>query len=138
MPTSKVEVKDSVQDINTKDREMVPLMHEEIDLLQNRPKKSHRGNGKDFESNYGHKNDGEYAMLKIMDALKHLKTNSRPRVTFIDCAGKSIYYAFHQIFLSPKTCYILVVDMTKGLNKKVDTDETVGSRFVSWTYKGNI
>lgn len=106
--------------------------------LQNRTEKSHRSNSTDFVSNYGHSNDEKYAMSKIMEALGQLNKNPRPRITFIDFAGQSIYYAFHQIYLSPKTCYILVLDMTKSLDEKVDSDETVGSRFVSWTYKGNI
>lgn len=66
-------------------------------------------------------------MLKIMDVFKYLKVNLCLRVIFIDCVGKSIYYVFYQIFLSLKICYILVVDMIKGFNKKVDIDEIVGS-----------
>lgn len=72
----------------------------------------------------------------------------RPRVTFLDFAGQRMYYAFHQIYLSPKTFYILVVDMTKNFDDKVDElirkefrlpgkDEHGCSRFESWTYKGN-
>lgn len=117
---------------------LMPLMNGESDSLQNRTEKSDIRNNKDFESNNGHNNNEEYAMFKIMDALEQLTTNPRPRITFIDFAGQSIYYAFHQIYLSPKTCYILVVDMTKGYDEKADSDETVSSRFVSWTYKGNI
>lgn len=160
MPTSEVEVKDSDRNIDNTDigldrkmeerstivetdtssthsPETTPLMllmHGENDSLQNQTQKSHRRNSKDF----GDINFEEYAMLKIKDALEQLNTNPRSRITFIDFAGQSIYYAFHQIYLSPKTCYILVVDMTKGHDDKVDTDETVSSRFVSWTYKGNI
>lgn len=158
MPTSEVEVKDSDRNIDNadieKDKEMEDLLtivktdtssthsHEKAPLLnyslQKRTEKSHRSNSSDSVSNYVHNNDEEYAMSKIMEALEQLNKNPRPRITFIDFAGQSIYYAFHQIYLSPKTCYILVVDMTKGYDKKVDTDETVTSRFVSWTYKGNI
>lgn len=126
---------------STESHETMPLMpfiHSENDLLQNQTENSHKRNSKGFESSCNHNNDEEYAMTKIMDALEHLNTNPRSRITFIDFAGQSIYYAFHQIYLSPKTCYILVVDMTKGLDEKVNSDETVGSRFDSWTYKGNI
>lgn len=118
--------------------ENTSLLNGENYSLQTRTEQSHRSNSTDFVSNYGHSNDEKYAMSKIMEALEQLNKNPRPRITFIDFAGQSIYYAFHQIYLSPKTCYILVLDMTKGLNEKVDSDETVGSRFVSWTYKGNI
>lgn len=79
-----------------------------------------------------------------LSGRKHLPT----QVTFLDFAGQSMYYAFHQIFLSPKTFYILVVDMTKGLDEKVEEpsdmeDKSPGkheklcSRFQSWEYKGN-
>lgn len=83
----------------------------------------------------------EYAISKIMDAVVLLKneTDLHPRITFLDFAGQSMYYAFHQIFLSPKSCSILVVDMTKSLDAKVDvsdTDEKCCSLFESWTYRG--
>lgn len=81
----------------------------------------------------------KYAFSKIMDAVKELSSDSHlyPRITFLDFAGQSMYYAFQQIYFSPKTCYILVVDMTKHPNEKVDeTDETCCSLFKSWTYKG--
>lgn len=84
----------------------------------------------------------KYAISKIMDAVKMLKneTDLRPRITFLDFVGQNMYYAFHQIFLSPKSCFILVVDMTKNLYEKVDvfdSDEKCGSLFESWRYIGN-
>lgn len=84
----------------------------------------------------------EYAISKIKDAVRMLKNEKdlRPRITFLDFAGQNMYYAFHQIFLSPKACSILVVDMTKDLHEKVDvsdTDEKCCSLLKSWTYKGN-
>lgn len=68
---------------------------------------------------------------------KHL----RPQITFLDFAGQKTYYAFHQIYLSPKTFYILVVDMTKNFDEIVHEpgDEEIQencSRFESWKYKG--
>lgn len=80
----------------------------------------------------------KYAISKIMDAVKQLSNEKdlRPRITFLDFAGQSLYYAFHQIYLSPKTCYILVVDMTKYFNERPDTDDECASRFTSWTYEG--
>lgn len=83
--------------------------------------------------------DENYAISKIMDAVNQLSKEKevRPRVTFLDFAGQSLYYAFHQIYLSPKTCYILVMDMTKEFKDEVpDTDEQCASRFKSWTYRG--
>lgn len=122
---------------STDSHEKTPLMNGENYSLQNRTKKQHRSNST-YTCKYDHVNNEKYAMSKILEALEQLNENPRPRITFIDFAGQSMYYAFHQIYLSPKTCYILVVDMTKGYDEKVDTDETVTSRFVSWTYKGNI
>lgn len=81
----------------------------------------------------------KYAISKIMDAVKDLSNENhlRPRITFLDFAGQSMYYAFQQIYFSPKTCYILVVDMTKKPDEKVlETDVKCCSLFESWTYKG--
>lgn len=82
-----------------------------------------------------------YAISKIMDNIKNQSSEKfmRPRITFLDFAGQSLYYAFHQIYLSPKTCYVLVVDMTKSPDEQVlepDVDEIDCSRFKSWKYKG--
>lgn len=82
------------------------------------------------------------AILKIKDAVNELlnETDLRPKITFLDFAGQSMYYAFHQIFLRPKSCSILVVDMTKSLNDKVDVEdnnEKECSQFDSWRYRGN-
>lgn len=84
----------------------------------------------------------KYAISKIKDAVMQLmnRRDLPPRITFIDFAGQSMYYAFHQIYLSPKACAILVLDMTKGFEEKIDiadTDEKGCSHLKSWTYKGN-
>lgn len=123
---------------STDSHEKTPFMNGETNFLQNRTEKPHKSNSRDFVSKCDHINNEKYAMSKILEALEQLNENPRSRITFIDFASQSMYYAFHQIYLSPKTCYILVVDMTKGYDEKVDTDETVPSRFVNWTYKGNI
>lgn len=81
----------------------------------------------------------KYEFSKIMDAVKELSNDNHmcPRITFLDFAGQSMYYAFQQIYFSPKTCYILVLDMTKKPNEHVhETDEKCCSLFESWTYKG--
>lgn len=86
----------------------------------------------DFEKN---------AISKILNAAKSLSYKKRlcPRTTILDFAGQSLYYAFHQIFLSPRTCYILVVDMTKRFEEQVpETDEKCCSRFENWTYQGTL
>lgn len=81
------------------------------------------------------------AMLTILDAVMNLSRENRrhPRITFLDFGGQSMYYAFHQIYLSPKTFYILVLDMSKSLDEKVHvTEDTCGGQFESWTYKGML
>lgn len=86
--------------------------------------------------------DEHYAISKIIDDLMKRPSEKciPPRITFLDFAGQSLYYAFHQIYLSPKTCYILVVDMSKSFSEEVsepDMAELSCSRFKSWKYKGN-
>lgn len=79
------------------------------------------------------------AFSKIMDFVKELSSYNQmcPRITFLDFAGQSMNYAFQQIYFSPKSCYILVVDMTKNPNEQVhETNEKCCSLFESWTYKG--
>lgn len=83
----------------------------------------------------------KYAISKIKDALNELLNEKKlhPRITFLDFPGQSMYYAFPQIFLRPESCPILVVDMTKSLNEKVDVkdkNEKECSQFTSWRYKG--
>lgn len=80
-------------------------------------------------------------MPEIMNVVKNISKENRkhPRITFVDFGGQSVYYAFHQIFLSPKTFYILVVDMTKSPDENVhETEDKCGSRFSTWTYKGYL
>lgn len=79
------------------------------------------------------------AFSKIMDAVEELSSDDHlcPRITFQDFAGQSLYYAFQQIYFSAKTCYILVVDMTKKPNAQVrETGDRCCSLFDFWTYKG--
>lgn len=86
--------------------------------------------------------DGRYATLKFIDDAKKLLSENpiRPRITFLDISCPSMYYAFQHIYFSPKTCYIMVVDMTKGpsdhvLEHAVDEIDCSGSK--SWKYQGN-
>lgn len=123
---SKEDAQDDKEIPNTPDKNS-PTIEEESFLQLNK------------NTTLAHHVDENHAISKIMDALKQLSNEKdlRPRITFLDFAGQSLYYAFHQIYLSKKTCYILVVDMTKDLKKRVpDTDEQCASQFTSWTYEG--
>lgn len=50
-----------------------------------------------------HDGDERYALSKIIDDIKKLPSENliRPRITFVDFAGQSLYYSFHQVYLSP-------------------------------------
>lgn len=86
--------------------------------------------------------DGRYATLKIIDDDKKLPSENliSPQITVLDISSPSLYYAFQHIYLSPTTCYIMVVDMTKSPNDQVlehVVDEIDCSRSKSWKYQGN-
>lgn len=76
-------------------------------------------------------------MDTIMEAVHYFSKHHRNcRVTFMDFSGQSIYYALHQIYLSPKTVYILVLDMSKSFKDK-ECKSARKTRFESWTFKGS-
>ncbi|XP_062578084.1 uncharacterized protein LOC134239969 [Saccostrea cucullata] len=60
-----------------------------------------------------------------------------PTVSMLDFAGQLAYYACHQIYVTPKAFFILVLDMTKKFEDVVDQerDYQEGSIFSVWTYK---
>ncbi|XP_062618155.1 uncharacterized protein LOC134279765 [Saccostrea cucullata] len=60
-----------------------------------------------------------------------------PTVSMLDFAGQLAYYACHQIYVTPKAFFILVLDMTKRFEDVVDRekDNQEGSIFSVWTYK---
>lgn len=105
-------------------------------------KENHGENNESIRTDTTLDDDEHYAISKIIDDLiKRPSVKSIPtRITFLDFAGQSLYYAFHQIYLSPKTCYFFVMDMSKSLSEEVsepDVAELSCSRFKSWKYKGN-
>ncbi|XP_062621838.1 probable serine/threonine-protein kinase roco5, partial [Saccostrea cucullata] len=60
-------------------------------------------------------------------------------ISMTDFAGQVAYYACHQVYLSRRAFYIVVVDMSKKLDEEsrmYDTDRhyPTGSLFHSWTY----
>jgi hypothetical protein len=56
----------------------------------------------------------------------------------MDFAGQCAYYASHQIFLSPRAFFLLVLNMKRNLDDVVDEEvccqET--SVFRKWTFRG--
>ncbi|XP_062605775.1 uncharacterized protein LOC134267588, partial [Saccostrea cucullata] len=66
-------------------------------------------------------------------------TDGRQLISMTDFAGQVAYYACHQIYLSRRAFYLVVVDMSKDLKEKAisyDTDRhnPIGSLFHNWTF----
>jgi hypothetical protein len=59
-------------------------------------------------------------------------------LSVVDFAGQCVYYACHQVYLSRRAFYLLVLDMSKSFSEKVDERlcEQVGTMFSDWTYGG--
>lgn len=78
------------------------------------------------EINLGRNDNEKYAISKIMDSVKQLAgaKHLHPRITFLDFAGHCMNYAFHKNYFSQRTCYILVVDMTKRFDEHVAAADT--------------
>ncbi|XP_062620446.1 uncharacterized protein LOC134282024 [Saccostrea cucullata] len=67
------------------------------------------------------------------------RTDGRQLISMMDFAGQVAYYACHQIYLSRRAFYLVVVDMSKDLEEKAisyDTDRhnPIGSLFHDWTF----
>ncbi|XP_062594581.1 uncharacterized protein LOC134256001 [Saccostrea cucullata] len=61
-------------------------------------------------------------------------------ISMTDFAGQVAYYACHQVYLSRRAFYIVVIDVSKNLDEEsrwYDTDrhDPTGSLFQSWTYR---
>ncbi|XP_061177727.1 uncharacterized protein LOC133186509 [Saccostrea echinata] len=79
------------------------------------------------------------------DQHQHHKENppvnlhvDRKLLSMTDFAGQVAYYACHQIYLSRRAFYILVVDMSKDLKDvayQKDRHDPMGSLFENWTYE---
>lgn len=85
--------------------------------------------------------DGRYATLISTDDAKKLPSENpiRPRITFLDISCPSMFNAFQHIYFSPKTCYIMVLDMTKSPSDHVlehAVDEIDCNRSKSPKYQG--
>ncbi|MES1921054.1 hypothetical protein MHBO_002652 [Bonamia ostreae] len=78
------------------------------------------------------------SLLQTFDNVTFHGERSVQYLTLLDFAGQSAYYACHQIYLSERAFYILVMDMSKDLNAVVgeevcDHSHTV---FETWRYRG--
>ncbi|XP_062571998.1 probable serine/threonine-protein kinase roco5 [Saccostrea cucullata] len=61
--------------------------------------------------------------------------HSDKKITMTDFAGQCSYYASHQIFLSPRAFFILVLNMEKKFDDKVGEEVCCqnGSIYMEWT-----
>lgn len=128
------------------------------DFEETKKRKSDSKVGNDISENIKRNliKDTMSKIMDAMDAVKHVseKSHRRPKITFFDFAGQSMYYAFHQVYLSPKTFCILVVDMSKRPDDKpgecsekkterIEDEETEtgvkgATRFTDWTFRGKL
>ncbi|XP_061193737.1 uncharacterized protein LOC133201966, partial [Saccostrea echinata] len=74
----------------------------------------------------------------ILRVTRNVSDDPEKRITMVDFAGQCAYYASHQIFLSPRAFFILVLNMEKRFDDKVGEEVCCqeGSIFKEWTYKG--
>ncbi|XP_061192147.1 probable serine/threonine-protein kinase pats1 [Saccostrea echinata] len=92
--------------------------------------------------------DGKLKIKSNTD--KHISENKKPgdmnnsleeditkTLSFFDFGGQCAYYACHQIYLTRRAFYILVVDASKHLYQEVDknTCDQEDTVFNGWTYK---
>ncbi|XP_062577372.1 uncharacterized protein LOC134239226 [Saccostrea cucullata] len=73
----------------------------------------------------------------ILRVSKDASDDPEKKITMIDFAGQCSYYSSHQIFLSPRAFFILVLNMKKKLLEKVGKEvcSQKGSIYEGWTYK---
>ncbi|XP_062596083.1 probable serine/threonine-protein kinase pats1 [Saccostrea cucullata] len=91
-------------------------------------------------------------IFELCDKTKSLKVRTRPMddrnneenatdierksLTLFDFGGQCAYYACHQIYLTRRAFYVVVVDASKCLDQKVDKSvcDQDGTVFSGWTY----
>ncbi|XP_062571001.1 uncharacterized protein LOC134233017, partial [Saccostrea cucullata] len=73
----------------------------------------------------------------ILRVSKDASDDPEKKITMVDFAGQCSYYASHQIFLSPRAFFILVLNMEKKLLEKVGKEvcSQEGSIYEGWTHK---
>jgi hypothetical protein len=64
----------------------------------------------------------------------------RQLLSIMDFGGQCAYYACHQVYLNRRAFYLLVLNMTKSFNEKVDRSlcDQEGTMFADWTYGGKF
>lgn len=87
----------------------------------------------DFERN----NTPEQQTFNIENYTASVKEENLMMLSLLDFAGQSAYYACHHIFFSPRVFFILVVDMSKDLDKTpAQACNEPDLIYSTWTYAG--
>ncbi|XP_062578477.1 uncharacterized protein LOC134240398 [Saccostrea cucullata] len=73
----------------------------------------------------------------ILRVSKDVSGDPEKKITMVDFAGQCSYYASHQIFLSPRAFFILVLNMEKKFDDMVGEEvcSQEGSIYEGWTHK---
>ncbi|XP_056016434.1 uncharacterized protein LOC125676855 isoform X2 [Ostrea edulis] len=78
-------------------------------------------------------NDEENVLKALQEETKK---EGKKLLSIVDFAGQCAYYACHQVYLSRRAFYLLVIDMSKPFSEIVDPRvcEQQGTVFMDWTY----
>ncbi|XP_056016435.1 uncharacterized protein LOC125676865 [Ostrea edulis] len=78
-------------------------------------------------------NDEENVLKALQEETKK---EGKQLLSIVDFAGQCAYYACHQVYLSRRAFYLLVIDMSKPFSERVDPRvcEQQGTVFTDWTY----
>ncbi|XP_056015156.1 uncharacterized protein LOC125676198 [Ostrea edulis] len=72
----------------------------------------------------------------LKDLPAHTDKEGKQLLSILDFGGQCAYYACHQVYLSRRAFYLLVLNMSKRFDEKVDPQlcEQEGTMFTDWTY----
>lgn len=97
-----------------------------------------RRNSKIFQKEDVERNNTpEQQAFNIENYTASVKEENLMMLSLLDFAGQSAYYACHHIFFSPRVFFILVVDVSKDLDKTpAQACNEPDLIYSSWTYAG--
>ena len=77
-------------------------------------------------------------LIFLLDLLTDASKEGKLLLSILDFGGQCAYYACHQVYLSRRAFYLLVLNMAKRFDEKVDPSlcEQEGTMFTDWTYGG--
>ncbi|XP_062620716.1 uncharacterized protein LOC134282331 [Saccostrea cucullata] len=72
----------------------------------------------------------------FLNAVEEEDKEGKALLSVMDFGGQCAYYACHQVYLTRRAFYLLVIDMSKSFDEKVDPAlcEQEGTMFADWTY----